>query len=168
MSAGASVESMVVRSLDGCAPQFAQAVLDALADCDEQGFDAYVYESLRSEELQALYYARGRAKDENGDWYIVNRNAVVTNARSALFSWHIYGVAVDVISLAHEWDVSTEWRRGVTEIFKAHGLAAGADWPHPDLPHYQFAKCKRSPSDRARELYATGGLPLVWQVVGAA
>jgi peptidoglycan LD-endopeptidase CwlK len=168
MSAGASVESMVVRSLENCAPYFTDAVIAALAECDVQGYDAYVYESIRSEALQALYWSRGRRQRDDGSWEIVDPNAVVTNAKSALYSWHIYGLAVDVISLANDWKVSAEWRQGVTDIFKARGLKAGADWPHPDTPHYQWASCKRSPSDRARELYATGGLPLVWQIVGAA
>jgi len=159
---------MVVRSLDGCAPLFAYDLRAAIAECNDEGLDVYVYESLRSDELQALYYARGRAKDANGVWYVVNKNKVVTNAKSALWSWHIYGLSADLISKAHDWDVSDEWRERVNVIMRRHGLKCGADWPHPDTPHVQWGKCKRSPSDRARELYAEGGLPLVWRTVGAA
>lgn len=159
MSAGTSVESMVQRSLEGCAPLFAAAVQDAIDECNEQGLDAFVYESLRSDELQRLYYARGRTT--------IPPHYTVTNARSAQFSWHFFGLAVDVISKSRGWETSGEWRRRVAAIFKSHGLAWGGDWPHPDLPHFQWGKCKRSPSDKARELYAEGGLQLVWQVVGA-
>lgn len=159
MSAGTNVESMVQRSLEGCAPLFGQAVLDAIADCEAAGLDAYVYESLRSDELQRLYYARGRT--------VIPPHYTVTNARSAQFSWHFFGLAVDVISRKNGWETSGEWRRNTATIFKSHGLAWGGDWPHPDLPHFQWGACKRSPSDRARELYAEGGLLAVWKAVGA-
>ena len=152
MSAGTNVELMVQRSLTHCAPLFAQAVQDAIDQCNAEGLDAYVYESVRSNALQHLYYERG-----------------VTRAKDALHGWHFFGLAVDVISQSRGWEVSTAWRRRVTEIFKEHGLKWGGDWPtFKDPPHYQWGKCKNSPSDRARELYAEGGLPLVWRVVGAA
>jgi hypothetical protein len=163
MSAGLdhpTAESLVVNSLDGVAPKFRDALEAALADCDAEGLDAIVYESLRSDELQRLYYARGRTE--------IPPHYTVTNAKTAQFGWHFFGLAADVISESNRWNVTDEWREQVNTIMREHGLDCGADWPHPDMPHVQWGKCKRSPSDEARRLYAQGGLQAVWEAVGAA
>lgn len=161
MSAGAhGVVVSVNRDMDLLAPKFAKAVRLALADCAARDLDAFVYEGLRSQELQALYYARGRT--------IKPPDRPVTNAHSNLFSWHGYGLAVDVISLEHLWDRPYEWFVDVSKSFKKHGCKWGGDWKQRDLPHFQFGACKPSPSDRARELYAEGGVKAVWEAVGAA
>lgn len=162
MSAGLdhpAAETLVVRSLDGLAPKFRAAVEAALAECQEKNLDAIVYESLRSDELQKLYYARGRTE--------IPPDYTVTNAKSAQYSWHFFGLGVDVISKSKRWDVSDDWRAKVSAIFTHHMCAAGAYWPHPDYPHYQWYLCRRSPSDEARRLYAQGGLPAVWRAVQA-
>ena len=162
MSAGLdhpTAESLVVSSLNGLAPLFRAALTAALAECNAAGLDAIAYETLRSDELQQMYYARGRT--------VIPPHYTVTNAQTARHGWHFFGLAVDVISASKRWDVTKEWRDTVSSIFKSHGCSAGADWPHPDLPHYQFGKCRRSPSNKARELYAQGGNAAVWQAVGA-
>lgn len=162
MSAGLddrNAEQLVVSSLAGLAPLFREAVETSIAECSDEGLDAVVYESLRSDELQRIYYARGRT--------VIPPDETVTNAPTAQYGWHFFGLAVDVISASKRWDVSDDWRRTVSSIFKSHGCQAGADWPHPDLPHYQWGKCRRSPSNEARALYAQGGNALVWQAVGA-
>lgn len=157
--AGDGAESLVCDSLDGCAPKFREAVEAAIAECHFAGLDAVVYESTRSDELQKLYYARGRTQ--------IPPSYTVTNAPDAQHGWHFFGLSVDVISKTKRWNVTPEWRLSVTRIFTKHGLAAGQYWPHPDYPHYQFGACRRSPSNTARELYASGGLEAVWQAVGA-
>ena len=50
------------------------AVERALHDCQNAGLDAWVYEGLRSPELQAAYYARGRTE--------IPPHKPVTNAKS--------------------------------------------------------------------------------------
>src|SRR5436309_6912181 len=97
MSAGAAGVARADNSLDTLAPKFREAVEKAIADCAAKGLDAMVYETYRSQELQSLYYCRGRS--------VVPPSATVTNAASNLFSWHGYGLAVDVVSRSHEWDV---------------------------------------------------------------
>lgn len=163
MSAGlddAKAESLVQNSTDGLAPQFKHAVIDAIDECHSKGLDAIVYESLRSDELQRIYYQRGRT--------VIPPHETVTNAPTAQYGWHFFGLAVDVISARDRWSVAPSWRKQVSEIFKFHGCTAGAEWPRfPDEPHYQWGKCRRSPSDEARALYARGGLILVWDAVGA-
>lgn len=157
MSSG---QPVVDRDLSKLAPQFREAVIAALADCQTAGLDAYVYEAVRSEELQYLYWCRGRT--------VRPPDKPVTNARSALYSWHGYGLAVDVISRERGWEKPWTWFVAVAVHFTTHGCRWGGEWKNPDPPHMQFGKCKPSPSDRARELLATGGVQAVWEAVGAA
>lgn len=149
---------LIRRDLAECAPLFAFAVQTALLECQRVGFDVVVNEAVRTDELQRLYYTLGRT---------VPNSAVVTYARSALYSWHGYGLAVDVRSLTKGYDVSAAWMREVARIMKGAGLSWGGDWTRPDLPHFQWSRCKPSPSDKARELYRAGGLKAVWRAVGA-
>ena len=86
---------------------------------------------------------------------------------SNLWSWHGYGLAVDVIHQTEHWGVGDDWFQQVAEIFKKHGCKWGGEWKSKDLPHFQWGFCKPSPSDKARELMRTGGVMAVWQAVGA-
>ncbi|HEV8178159.1 MAG TPA: M15 family metallopeptidase [Gemmatimonadales bacterium] len=156
MSAGAPVEDRDTLKL---APQFRLAVEAALLDCAATGLDAYVFEAMRSEELQAFYYTRGRT--------LIPPEKPVTNARSALYSWHGFGLAVDVVSRAHGWDRPWTWWVAVAAHFSRQGCRWGGEWRNPDPPHHQWGLCKPSPSHRARELLASGGLPAVWAAVRA-
>lgn len=143
------------------APAFARAVEAAIAECNDatNKLDAMVYETYRSTELQALYYQRGRS--------VKPPHTPVTNAQNNLYSWHGYGLAVDVIHRTKEWDVPDAWFGKVADVFKKHGCKWGGDWTSPDRPHFQWALCKASPSDRARELIRTQGVLAVWEAVGA-
>jgi peptidoglycan LD-endopeptidase CwlK len=149
----------VSRDMTLLAPKFREAVENALKDCQEQGLDAYVYEAYRSQELQALYYARGRT--------IIPPTRPVTNAPSNLHSWHGYGLAVDVISRSKYWDVPSSWFEAAAECFLRAGCKWGGGWKTRDLPHFQWGKCKPSPSDAARQIIASEGLEAVWKAVGA-
>ena len=150
----------VHRDLNELAPKFRIAVDEALARCRTQELHAIVYEAYRSLELQQLYYARGRTQ--------VPPMHTVTNARSNLYSWHGYGLAVDVIHETREWDVPDEWFAEVAASFRIAGCRWGGEWKMKDLPHFQWGLCKPSPSDRARSLMAAGGRQAVWDAVGAA
>lgn len=148
------------RDLDKLAPRFAAAVRAAIDAANAEGLDAVVYEAMRSAELQALYYARGRT--------IIPPTRPVTYARSHLYSWHGFSLAVDVVSTSHGWSRSYEWFARVAAHFGREGCRWGGEWKVPDLPHFQWGRCKPSPSDQARQLLAEGGLAAVWQAVGAA
>lgn len=157
MSAGGWV---VDRDMDKLAPRFRLAVEQAVADCRAADLDVMVWEAYRSNELQAVYYARGRPPTKDYP-------RPVTNAKTNLFSWHGYGLAVDVISEKEYWTPREDWWAEVAEHFKAHGCDWGGDWRKPDLPHFQFGSLRPSPSHRARELIAQDGMQAVWDVVGA-
>lgn len=161
MSAGSTDQAATVsRDLNLLAPAFRAAVEAAIAECQALGLDAYVYEAYRSPELQAIYYARGRT--------VVPPTTPVTYAATNLQSWHGYGLAVDVISRAHDWDRPESWFAEVAQVFARHDCRWGGEWKQKDLPHFQWRACKPSPSDAARQLVALGGLALVWKEIGAA
>lgn len=160
MSAGATSTSLTVnRDLAILAPKFSDAVSAALELCRTRGLDAFVYEAYRSAELQAEYYRRGRT--------VVPPTGTVTNAPTNRFSWHGFGLAVDVISRQHAWSRPTEWFASVAECFRQTGCRWGGEWTKPDLPHFQWGRCRPSPSDLARQLLDSGGLRAVWEAVGA-
>lgn len=143
------------------APLFRAAVDAAIKECNNETnkLNAKVYETYRSNELQVVYYARGRT--------VRPPSSTVTNAMSNLWSWHGYGLAVDVIHRDKEWGAGDAWFQQVATIFKKHGCKWGGDWTSKDLPHFQWGFCKPSPSDTARELMRKGGVLAVWQAVGA-
>ena len=162
MSAGLSLPhhgTRPERRLSLLAPRFREAVEAAIAECVGQGLEATVYETWRSAELQALYWARGRT--------VRPPLRPVTNARDHLESWHGYGLAVDVIHARRGWGAPVAWFAEVARVFARHGCRWGGEWRVPDYPHFQWGRCKPSPSDRARALHAEGGLEAVWRAVGA-
>lgn len=160
MSAGGNV-AHVNRGFVGLAPKFAAAVIAALEECNAAGLDAIAFETTRSDALAAVYYTRGRPPSKEYP-------KPVTNASTAAHSWHGYGLAVDVISASKEWDAGDAWFAKVAEVFKRHGCKWGGDWKSKDRPHFQWAKCKDSPSDLARSLLRNEGVEAVWRACGAA
>lgn len=169
------------RSLDHLAPQVRKYALAALAECHGQSvtvtlangetetipLDVTVHETLRSDELQRIYYEQG-----------------TTNAPTAEASWHYYGLALDVISAAYEWFggrpakerwpdsaerqlVCDAWFGAVGAICERNGFDWGGRWHHPDLPHIQWGRCATSPR-QAPSIYARAGREAVQVAVGAA
>lgn len=160
MSAGASEARLrVSNDLLLLAPKFRDSVERALAECASRNLDPRVHEGYRSAELQALYFARGRTR--------IPPPRPVTNASNNLYSWHGYCLAVDVISRSMGWNAGYAWFAEVARIFQKYGCRWGGDWRMQDLPHFQWGRCKPSPSDLAREIYRTQGLKAVWSRVGA-
>jgi peptidoglycan L-alanyl-D-glutamate endopeptidase CwlK len=141
------------------APGFRVVVAEAIRECTAKGLRAVVFETYRSNELQALYYQRGRT--------VKPPPTPVTNAMGNLFSWHGYGLAVDVIHETQRWRAGNDWFAKVAEVFRKHGCRWGGEWRSPDWPHFQWGLCKPSPSDLARELIRTRGVGAVWEAVGA-
>jgi peptidoglycan L-alanyl-D-glutamate endopeptidase CwlK len=163
MSAGADANNPTPdRDPSKLAPRFRAAVDNAIAACQARQLDAMVYEGFRSLQLQQIYYARGRT--------VIPPTHTVTNAPTNLFSWHGYGLAVDVVHRTAFWNPpeGEAWFRKVADVFKQNGCKWGGDWTKPDTPHMQWGKCKPSPSDAARSLLATQGLQAVWDAVEAS
>ena len=149
----------VDRDLGKLAPKFAAAVRTAIEQCNANGMDAFVYEAMRSDELQKFYYSKGRT--------LIPPEDTVTNASSNRTSWHGFGLAVDVISKSKEWAVTPEWQKAVADIFLANQCKWGGNFSKPDYPHFQWGRCKASPSALARQIMDAEGLEAVWKAVGA-
>lgn len=159
MSAGQSGDPQVENALTLLAPKMSLAIEAGLRDCWADGLDVMVYETHRTNQLQQLYYARGRT--------VIPPHYTVTNAQSAEYSWHFFGLAADCISKSKGWDQPESWFAQMATHFKSHGLKWGGDWKMKDLPHIQWGLCKPSPSNVARQLFAQGGNAAVWNVVRA-
>lgn len=150
-----------IDALDQCAPEFAILVRDVVADMNDAGFDAVVYETIRTDEREEWLHGFGREYDDG--------RGIVTHATSALTSWHGYGLAADLISRSQEWNAPQSFWTLLGIVAIKRGLVWGGSWRMADLPHIQFgAPMRAAPSDRARELFAAGGMQAVWNEVGAA
>ena len=144
-----------IHSLDECAPQFAAALEAAIAEVP----NAVIFETLRTNERQQWLAGFGVQYDDG--------RGVVTHAQTVEYGWHGFGLAADVIHATKEWDAGPGWWNDLADAFERHGLTAGGRWKMADKPHCQWGKCRTTPSDMARSLYANGGNAAVWAAVGA-
>lgn len=136
-----------LRQSDTCdlAPLFRKKIEAMLVDCEQVGtvtargqefmFDPIVFETIRVNELQKIYFAQG-----------------TTNASHAFYSWHFYGLAVDIISKSMEWSPPQTWWNTLGGIARDHKLRWGGFWSKPDLPHIQWGDMIDSPN-RAPFIY---------------
>ena len=153
-------EVPVERRLDQCAPKFVDAVNGMLRDLRGQ-VNAMAFETLRTEARQGFLYGFGRTYDDG--------RGKVTNAPSALNSWHAFGLAADVVEKDKTpWDAPVSFWEAIASAAEANGLASGARWKKPDRPHVQWAKCPPSPTDEDRALLKAKGMQAVWKKYSAA
>jgi peptidoglycan L-alanyl-D-glutamate endopeptidase CwlK len=153
-------EVPVNSSLDGLAPKVRGAALRIVARMQEQGFAVRIFETLRTAERQSFLYGFGRDYDDG--------RGKVTKVASADDGWHFYGLAVDFVEDDKDpWTASQAFWRALGEAAEDEGMTWGGRWKFLDVPHTQFGKCKVSPSDHARKLYAAGGKEAVWRACGA-
>lgn len=152
-------EVPVQRSLDVVAPAFAQAVWAMMLDL-AGGLNEMVFETLRTPERQAFLYGFGRSYDDG--------RGKVTNAKTSLYSWHGFGLAVDVVEKdGTPWDAPVEFWAGIGKAAARAGLVWGGKWTRPDLPHVQWGTCPTSPSDIDRALVKRDGMRAIWHKYGA-
>jgi hypothetical protein len=137
----------------------------------------HVTDALRSYEDQLACYSKGRAEHE-GRWQIVDKKAIVTNARPGM-SWHCYGLAFDcawdggdpyldelINKKSPKYDPALFellWKT-YADMLRAHGFRAGADFHLingvSDRPHGEMT-FGLTLAD-AMELYSHGGNVAVW------
>jgi hypothetical protein len=148
------------RDLAKLAPRFRAAVERVLAEMRRAGFQPAVVEALRTPERQEYLFGFGRSYDDG--------RGVVTQASTADWSWHGYGLAVDIVCAKRAWDAPPEFWRALGAAARDEGLVWGGDWKMRDLPHVQWgAPMRQAPSARAPKLRDEGGLEAVWRAVGA-
>lgn len=167
------IESLRDNRLEHLAPKMQDRVLILIHDCKKistvngEVFDPIVFETARPQRLQEIYYQQG-----------------TTNAPTAIYGWHFYGLAIDVISKSKQWSVKPTWWAMLARLMRMNKIDPGYDWFKKDEPHGQFGGLKKSPSDLARTLYFgtpywndmrpftdpaahRQGLERVWRAVGA-
>jgi hypothetical protein len=188
------INTLRISSVDYLAPGMRVRQLATVHDCEGQmvalpdgstiALDMVLHETLRTNELQGIYYEQG-----------------ATKAKTAEYSWHFFGLATDNISRAFEWFTGSAakalwpdetlrercayaWFSRMAAIAERNGLKAGLRWRSPDAPHLYFGTLKDTPSDLSRTTYhgafnraraggaddaaaALAGRQAVWRIVGA-
>jgi peptidoglycan L-alanyl-D-glutamate endopeptidase CwlK len=157
--------SVASRDLTLLAPKFRAAVEAAIAEAEAQGYPVGIVEAGRTDEHQRWLYAQGRTRP----------GPIVTNAPTALTSWHGYFLAIDFMHRALGFKPFGEnakgnerWFAYVAAIFKKHGLSWGGDWSKPDTPHIQWGLMPASPQAAHKSLKQRQGNAAVWAMVGAS
>lgn len=152
----------VDRDIEKLAPKFRALVITVIGRMESLGHDPVVFEACRSDERAAYLFGFGRDYDDG--------RGIVTYAPTAAKTWHRYGLAVDIISRASEWDAPDVFWNDLRAIAKYVGLVAGADFSHPDRPHVQFTSREMlvTPTDHDWALLQSAGVGAVWTELLAA
>lgn len=147
------VEVPVQRTSRGCAPAFVRKIEAMLAELNDGR--ELPFEWLRTPARQRFLYGFGRDYDDG--------RGIVTNAQTSLYSYHGFGLAVDIVEKdATPWSAPpTFWNR-MGEAAEAHGLVWGGRWARADLPHVQWNTGTPSPTTMDRALAEAGGIAAVW------
>lgn len=153
-------EVAVESDLSVLAPKFRAAVEATVTAMRAKGHKVRVFETRRTPERQAFIYGFGREYDDG--------RGIVTKVRDSLASWHGYGLAADIVEDDKDpWTAPQAFWNDLGECARANGLTWGGDWEWKDLPHVQWGKCRKSPSNLSREALARGGVEEVWRAVRA-
>lgn len=147
-------------------PALAAKVRAMGAQLASEGVCIRVDQGLRTVAQQNALFAEGRTAP----------GEVVTNCPGG-HSYHNYGLAVDCVpslfpegvKFAPDWNEKHPvWKRMVA-VGESLGLNCGADWrTFPDRPHFQLTGVfpVGHPPESVLQLYATRGLPAVWEAAG--
>jgi len=134
-----------------------------------------VTQGLRTEKEQAALFAQGRQPLDVVNamrlvvgWAPLDVSAniePVTKAQPG-YSWHEFGLAVDVVPLESsgepDWDTDHPVWQEIISKGTALGLTSGISWK--DEPHFQLTgRFPVTPTDEVREIYSVKGLNGVWQ-----
>lgn len=147
-------------------PSLAEKIRDMAGLLAPDGIVFRVTQALRTWDQQHDLWQQGR--DERG---AVVYPALILTKAPAGYSWHNFGLAVDVVpddaSLAGfqaDWDTShPAWVRLIA-VGKSLGLVEGAEWrTFPDWPHLQMTgRFPVTPTDEVRRIYRERGIRGVW------
>lgn len=139
-------QSKICRDIDRLHPHVKDMALKVLEDCEAQGLNVDIFETLRTEERQKWLKSNGKSKTMN--------------------SYHRLGLAVDFVFKTKNgnwtWRVAEEkWDR-LAEIMESHGFyslwkRAGWDGPHGEL---RFKGVRTS--TLYKELRESGDLTPFW------
>jgi hypothetical protein len=117
------------------------------------GDDAYIiFEGVRTERIQAAYFAQGRGSLEtvnkarkDAGLYLLTSEKQNYKITWTMKSKHLEGLAMDILPVKPDkeptWDLA-HYRRQfelIRDAGRSAGLVCGADWPEAqrDWPHYE-------------------------------
>ena len=157
-------------------PRLADLITQLDARIEAAGHDMRVVQALRSWNDQDLLWQKGRRREPDGSWTIVDPAHIVTKAPPG-YSWHNFGLAVDVVptiaiapagGYMPDWNIHHPvWQLIVREA-EALGLVSGSgfhsiqDWPHLQLT----GRFPETPDGEVRQLFKDGGMQAVWEESG--
>ncbi|ABS59908.1 M15 family metallopeptidase [Fervidobacterium nodosum] len=139
-------------NLEKLETSFKKLVYKFLSECQRQGIQVKIYNTLRTKEEQYALYLQGRAPLE-----VVNEarkraklkpitqseNKIVTYLKN---SPHCYGLAFDFVPIINGkvvWNNDKIWEK-CGKIAETFGLEWGGRWKNfPDKPHIQMKNWKK-------------------------
>jgi len=136
---------------------------DGRASNDEDSLTR-LFETFRTNKRQQHIYGFGRDYDDG--------RGIVTKAYDASWSWHGYGLAIDIIHPTLRWNAPQDWWEQLAKDFEFAGLRAGRRFKRmPDSPHAQWllkGLCPVSPTAQDRADHRAGRIAEVWKRYKAA
>lgn len=153
-------EVPVIGDVTRLAPKMQEAVAKVMAGMAKAGFNAKVFETLRTAERQTFLHGFGRDYDDG--------RGTVTKVADVRKGWHAYGLAVDIVEADRSpWDAPQAFWQTLGKLAEAHDLRWGGRWKFLDLPHSQWAKAPISPTALDIALMADEDVEAVWKKYSA-
>ena len=138
---------------------------DGRASNDEDSLTK-VFELFRTNKRQQHIYGFGREYDE------VYPPRIRTKAYDASFSWHGYGLAIDIVHPKLLWNADEAWWEQLAKDYEQVGLFSGRRFKSiKDSPHAQWyaaGLCPMSPTAQDRADHRAGRIQEVWKRYKAA
>ena len=154
-------------NVPGLHPRLADAVTKILVEAKARGLSIGLYSGLRTWMAQDKLYELGRSvKNPDGATGANPRGNIVTKTVAG-FSWHNYGMAVDMVFKDSKgnwtWDKTPEQWEEIGKIGEMFGLVWGGRWKMKDYPHFELT-CKINVF-AARKVAMVGTIDDVWKEV---
>lgn len=119
-----------MNKIDLLKPKVRNLAYELISECEKEGIEIKIVQTLRTIKEQDALYAQGRTKAGN----------IVTKAKGG-YSFHNFGVAFDVCPVVNkklEWNDKKLFKK-IGAIGASLGLEWGGAWKtFKDLPHFQY------------------------------
>lgn len=164
MSETAEFNGVVIPKVPGLHPKLAEAATKIVAEAKARGLSVGLHSGLRTWEEQSRLYELGRSvKNPDGATEANPRGNIVTKTIAG-YSWHNYGMAMDIVFKDAKgnwtWEkTDDEWEQ-LGKIGEMYGFIWGGRWKSKDEPHFEL-KCSLS-IFAARKVAILSGIEYVW------
>lgn len=149
------IKSLEISDINKLAPRFIEVTKAGLEECNKSGIDLVLHETLRVQELQAIYFKTGASK-----------------AATIYHAYHGYGLAFDGKSKKFNWSVpESYWLDANLILSNKFGLVWGGTFKSiHDTDHWQWQSLRDkwiSPTKIMQNLLHNNNIEEVWRLVGA-